>query len=409
MSVVPKTMVTLFGKRIPALVLLYVGILVGIVVSIVFPWIFISVVFVPELAELSAEGSMSITAYVWGTVIVAWSYVVHELGGASKPPESGVLHLYANSFIAFFSILLIALAIYAILILVELEKIKTRFLSSVRSRFVMETVAVSLMMILSILFAHLHNAILLSPENVRIVAEKMSLYESGKGVANIYAHTRTSWCFSWGTGFIVFLVTTIFAMIIYFDRYFLKGTLNLSMYWRVRGHMLLVAYYLLALPLVEAIVSRGVNMYHTWTGLFYVVYLEEGVYLSFASSSFVIMFIIMALMIVLFLLGTMVFPSRYVMKAEPFITLALSDEEIIRRHKILPIAIQWRKSIDLLISILSFFALAFFYVGIVRELGYLSVIIYYIEHMGMLWTTPAAYILTCCVILQALLILKPTK
>lgn len=409
MSVVPKAMITLFGKRIPVLVLFYVGIIIGIVISMVLPWVLVSVVFVPELAELSVEGSMSIIGYIWGGFVITWNYVVHELGGVSGAPETGTIYMFTNLFVGFFSILLVILAVYVVLILVELDKIKIGFLKSEGGRFIIETLVVSLMMILSILFAHLHNVALLVPENVGVVAEKMNLYESGKDIANIYAHTRASWCLGWGLGFIIFVLTTIFAMILYFDKYLFKGALNLSVYWRVRGHLLIIAYYLLAFPLVEAIISGGTNTYYVWTGIFYTVYLEDGIYFSFVSPSFVIMLIIMTLIIVLFILGVTVFPSRYVMKAEPFITLALPDEEIVRRHKILPIAMQWRKSIDLLMSILSFFVIAFLYIGMVRELGHLSVIIYYIEHVGMLWTTPAAYIVTCSIIAQALLILKPTK
>ena len=297
--------------------------------------------------------------------------------------------------------------LYVILILTELGKIKTPFLTKTTTQFYIETLAVVLLMVTAIIFVYLHNIITTGISEVgNLGALKADIFQDGRQLRDIYTHTSVSWSLSWGPGYIIFVLSTLYALAIYIDRHLFSTILNLSTYWRLRGHFVILSYYLMGFPIAEAVVGQ---YYYTWTPLLTIIYTREGVGVEWANPSFTIMFIIIAIMAIVYILGVTVFPLKYVIKAEPFITLALPDEEILRRHRILPITLQWKRNIDILLSILSFLAIAIFYVGLVRGLGRLLIIIYVIEKTGILWTTPTALILTVCIIAQVVLILKPTK
>jgi len=307
---------------------------------------------------------------------------------------------------------LVILAIYVIIFLIELEKI--RFVPSIMGEpsFLIETVAVVLMLVVAVLFTYVHNimTVVIQSDGGRLenvlVSYKYTFFSDGQALESQHAHTSDKWSMIWGPGYILFTLATIFAFLLYLDRYLLRGALDLSNYWRFRGHIAILTYLLLAFPISEAIIS---DSFHTWSPLIHITYFGQGFYIEKTVNGFMIMTIFVTLQFVVFLLGVMVLPSRHVMKAQPFITLALPDEEILRRHKMLPVVTRWKKIVDWLLSILAFLALAFFYIGLLRELGSLAIFIYYKGRIGLFWTTPTAYILTLAMMIQSAIILKPTK
>ena len=87
----------------------------------------------------------------------------------------------------------------------------------------------------------------------------------------------------------------------------------------------------------------------------------------------------------------------------------LPDEEILRRHKALPVTLVWKKALDWALSLIAALVLVLLFIGLVKIFGQVIIIAFYREYSGSLWTTPPAYVLTVCIIIQFLLVLKPTK
>jgi len=425
-------MVVIFGKRIPLSALLYLFIVGLLVISMLLPWVYFEVSFPPPRVKLlAAEGRIRVVGYITGYVYILHEYIAYGAGGEITG-VSEIARGIVYWMIVYFILVMVATALYFYIFLLETEKVKIgpEFLQ--RHRFLLETVALGILLAVAVSFIHVHNV--LAMELITgglIVDEKGAVLSSGYSISQRFSYTTTEWRLSWAPGFVLFFIVTIIAYIYYVDKYFLKGILNLAPYWRVRGLLTMISVIMLAFPLAECAQVGGCKVatpigetelrrgYHTFTSLFHIAYYTTGaggstsweskVIVSLSNMVFVVLTILIIFMFVIFLLGAVAWPCRYVIKAEPFITLALPDEEILRRHKALPSILAWKKALDIALSVIAGLTLVLLFIGFVKFLGQIYITVAFMEHLGILWTTPAAYILALCLFAQTLLILKPTK
>jgi len=407
MGAVPKKMVTIFGRRVPASALVYLFIIILLSTSLLLPWVYLRIDFPePTIKLLAVDGTITLIGYVFGVVKMVEDYTVYEAGGEVKVVDA-VLYGFSKAMLVFFVLMILAIAIYVYIFFLELGKFEIGPSFLRKMRFELETIAVVVLTFVCLVFVYYHNTLAVDLLGMTYFSsEKTDFLANGLNFVQQYSHTSIAIHLTWAPGYILMYLTTILALVVYIDRYYLSGVLNLSNYWRLRGHLLFIMFFALGFPLAEASLSGSFNV---WTSLFSITYYGNVVIVSPASMSFLVAFITIVLMFLVFIFGTTLWPSKHVVKAEPFITLALPDEEILRRHKALPVALAWKRMFDWVLSIMAFFAIAFLYVGIVKELGSFYIVVWYREHMGLLWTTPSAYIVVICLLIQALIALKPTK
>jgi len=428
---VPKKTIVIFGKRIPVSSIPYLIVFILVVVSIFLPWISYTVTFPePSIQLLAAEGKIEVKGYLTGEVEMSYDYTIYGAKGEVSV-NKGVIHGYAPGLLMFLALVVATAAIYLYLFLLETEKftIGPRFLRE--NRALLDTLAVTLIMVTAVLFVHVHNILVVSLIESGMIADlRSSILVEGMGLSERFYHTTTSWNLTWGLGYTIFFIASILAYVNYIDKYLLKGSLNLSSYWRVRGHLIFLSFLMFAYPLAEtglvrsfkAITEVGevelIKGVHAFTGLFHISYQytevatsewQNRVLVEMAPGVFIALFVLIVLSLVIFMAGVTIWPSRYVMKAEPFITLALPDEEILKRHKALPIALMWRRALDWVLSLIALLMLVIIFLALVKFLGHVAIVAEHREHSGTLWTTLPATILVVCVMTQLVLALKPTK
>ncbi len=424
-SAVPKRMVTIYKWRVPAMFLVYMFIVILLVISAILPWVHCSVTLTKLVDILSAEGSICLNVYLWGHYELSGSITAYTKEGVevSIPfhNASGVI----SAMYPVFASVIILIVLNLILALSELGKFKFLERITDRIRFIIETACWVIALMTSLYFAYFHNTFGIMDSNIG--STKASLYSNAYQVTVEYTHTDIGYSFSWGPGYVIFFICTVLITLMYIDKYIFTDMLELSSMWRFRGHLNVFALFMLAYPFAEAVVG---DSYHMWSSLYHLVVFDYGCIAELNPSVFIKMVVLIYINMILFTLGTTILPSRHVMKSTPFITLALPDEEILRRHKMLPSVTRWKRVIDFSISIIAFIALVLWYLGLVRGLGGVSISISQYggvvpeailtespwiakwsipPAVGELWSTPPAYILTITIMIQALIILKPTR
>jgi len=418
-------MVTILRWRVPAMFLVYTFIVALLVVSIILPWVHSSVTLSKLVDILSAEGSLSFTIYLWGHYDLSGSITAYTgEGTAVSIPFPSIAGTVSAMYLVL-ACVIVVLVINLLLALTELGKFS--FLERITGglRFILETASIFISLLVSIYFAFFHNTFRVADSNVG--ALKSYLLTVALDVSSTFTHTSISYSFSWGPGYLMFFLSTIIMLLIYIDRYVFTEMLELSSMWKFRGHLCLFALFMSAFPITEAVIGES---FHMWSGLHHIVVFEYGYIAESNPSVFIKMVVLIYLDVIIFMLGTTILPSRHIMKSTPFITLTLPDEEILRRHKMLPKVTRWKRIVDLSISIIAFLSLAYLYIGLIRGLGGLTLAItkYGGEipesiiqeapwitawsipaSAGVSWTTPPAYILTIVLLIQALIVLKPTR
>ncbi len=432
MSVVPKRMVTIFGKRVPLNTVIYFMVAFLMIVSLLLPWISYTIIFPPATVKiLAVEGEIRARGYLTGTVEVVSDYTIYDANGEASIVHNTIVG-YAPGMIVFLVLLIIIISLYLYLGLLEMGKIRIGPRIIREEPFLIETIALILSLVVCLVFVHFRNILGLRLFQNRILSDlEDSMLASGIDISQRYYHASVDWSMQWGPGYMMFFFITIFLFVWYIDKYLFGKVLNLSSYWKARGHLVFISLLMLAFPLVESSFISGFRTatltgelaflrgVHEFTALFHISYYVgyeaqitgwwNRTMVEFSPGVFLLVSGLVVLLFIVFILGVTIWPSRHVVKAEPSITLALPDEEILKRHKALPTALVWKKALDWSLSLIAMLVLVILFIGLVKVFGHVIIVALYREYSGSLWTTPAAYVLVSCILVQFLLVLKPTK
>ena len=72
-----------------------------------------------------------------------------------------------------------------------------------------------------------------------------SMLASGIDISQRYYHASVDWSMQWGPGYMMFFFITIFLFVWYIDKYLFGKVLNLSSYWKARGHLVFISLLIL--------------------------------------------------------------------------------------------------------------------------------------------------------------------
>ncbi len=400
-SVVPKRMVTIFGRRVSLWALLYAGILILLILSLALPWISLVLSLKPTATVGCAEGYVRVNIFLWGIERVESAITGTDSTGRKALLESSVESYRHYQILPFLGLVLVIMFCFAIMLLSELEILGI----SERILRLVDLLAVILMMLTAVVFVY-YQDVLYSAYNGRVFADRVALFRKYMEIREDYSHTAACFYMRWGIGFLIFLAAFFLYVIIFVDKHVFKGKYDLSNYWRVRAHMALLMLLSSFFPIAEAI--DGPTFYR-WSLLFTITYRGSSPTISIASLSFIALEIFIILDLIVVILAMAVLPSKHVMKATPFISLALPEEEIIRRHRMLPIVMRYKNLVDYTMSLMMFVCFYIIYVVFVKNLGALAVEITYKLSTGILWTTTTAWLMFILIVFQAFLVFKPVR
>jgi len=429
MSIAPRRMVRIWKWRVPAMSLFYIFIVVLIGLSLVLPWTHISAVFNPTHPTGSCEGYISYDAYIWGSERL--SVDLYGVDAEGTPSLDFDLILSAMTFGELIYLIgcVVALLLYLAAFLTEMNIIRL----ARKYETIFEIVAVSLMLIILIGFGLGSEMLLIGlPSQINIGPYtltastigglKSALYGLFRTILGDYPRTGANFSSYWGGGYFIFFIAFIIALLSLVDRKIAKEKLDLSRYWRLRLHLGILALLTVFFPIAEHVEYRAgaaSGVFFKWllfgafrytdSGITTVsTYATEASVINFPSLESLIFAVSLILMLIVIFLTVGVLPSKHLTKENPFITLALPEDEIMRRHKMLPKITMWLKLMDWLVMIISIVAIYFGFRLYVWQLGVVSV---YLAKggIGLLWTTAVSYIAVTAIVIQMLVTLVPIK
>ncbi|MCR8432791.1 MAG: hypothetical protein NDP24_00885 [Crenarchaeota archaeon] len=414
-AVKPKRMVKILGREISLLAIYRIAIVLMLSASLVLPWTQMTVSFVPPSLKSNAiEGYLQFRVYPIGIIHNETHVDLYDITGLNKNPVYLLDVLFAG-FITIFGLFAIALVIINILLLlVEFKPIK-HVLAMYRRMELFNT-----LLGLALLVAYVYANNLLPVGETNVCAFKVDLWRQAKSLMSTYKCASYNYNIDWGVGLILLFICVISNLIMWVDKYVFVEKYNLSNWWRFRGHMTLLSLICAALPIAESIVPSGFlgvfkMRYYIWSPLSVIVVnvsdIPHIVSMLPPMGILLMILILAAWSYVVFTLGAKSLPSKYLMLATPFISLTLPDDELARRHKMLPIVTEWHRLMGLKLSILAFIIIALMYLFLVHGFGFAveSIAIEIEEAGGIFSTTFSAKLLAILIIAQALSLFRPTR
>lgn len=429
----PKKYITIYRWRVPVVTLGRAIFILLLIVAVLLPWTQARAILgETPLKQSAAMGSIDYYIYPLGFLVNITNIVTYDFAG--NPTEHFHYDVSFSPTIMAFGLLVVILIVLNLLLLLYESDFRASFVKALQSKisvqlyFVLETIIAILAMALVFVYSYAIN--ILSVDGLSIYQIKIDFLESVYHFKSTYYHTKDPvFIYQWGAGFILFFLVASALFVYWLDKYYFVEKLDLSISWRLRGHMIILSIIYMLLPNTEAIIG---STYHVWSLVFHEVITEESIVIEANPAIMIWALILLIAEGAIFILGAKYLPSRYLMKATPFITLALPDDELTRRHKMLPTVTRWYRLIDWGISLIAFVILGLFYVIFVRGFGTLaldilkeggavvyrkgaqwslvwSYTIYEGGINGVLWTVTPAHLLVLFVVIQALMILRPTR
>lgn len=408
----PKRMIKIFRWRVSLMAIYRALIMLMLLISLLLPWAQMKVSFIRTSTINAVEGYIQLQVYPIGMVRNESVLDKYDLAG-NKVSEYLLDEYFSISII--YGLCVIILILLNLLFLIS-EFRPIQFVLGNYRRIEL----ISTLLGLALLVVSIYTINIVPVDKTNVGALKASLWKGAKDLINIYRNTKDVYNIDWGLGLVLFFVCVLSNLIVWFDRYILLEKYNLSSWWRLRGHLALLGAVFAILPMAESIVPPGVfgsfkTRYYVWSSLFL-----TSITLGGTSPKTLILPSIGALFMVLilavwsltsFIISAKSLPARYLMSATPFISLTLPDEELARRHKMLPVVSEWHRVIGLKLSVLAFVMVALIYMFLVHGFGFGqgSIVIKIEGEGGIFRTTFSAGLLLIVILVQFFLMFKPTR
>jgi len=429
MSIAPRRMVRIWKWRIPAMGLFYLFLVALIGLSLVLPWTHITAVFNPTHPTGSCEGYIIYDAYIWGSERLSVNLYGVDAEGRPSLDSNLVLSSMTLGELIYFVGCVAVLLLYLAAFLTEMNIIRLER----KYEMIFEAIATSLMLIILISFGLGSETLLVGlPSQINIGPYTLTastigglrsaIYGLSKAIMGDYPRTDVNFSLYWGPGYFIFFIAFIIAFLSLVDRKIVKEKLDLSWYWRLRLHLAILALLAMFFPVAEHVEYRAgaaSGAFFKWLLLGAIKYTDSGItiisryateasVINYPSLESLIFAVSLILTLVIIFLTVAILPSKHLTKETPFITLTLPEDEIIRRHKMLPKITMWLKLMDWLVMIISIVAIYFGFRFYVWQLGLISI---YLAKggIGFLWTTAISYIVVTAIVIQFLITLVPVK
>lgn len=414
----PKRTIKIFVWKISVSAIYRTIIILLLFVSLVLPWTQMTVSFIPpELKSNAIEGYLQLRVYSIGIIHDETSLKIYDPAGKNATLIYSLSTLSGELF-AIFGIFVVVLIILNTLLLISEFKPMQLIL---RKYKLIELISVVLGLSLIVAYVYVANVLPVGDGNVGVL--KINLWNEANDLMAEHRVLRYSFYVGWGFGLVLFFICATCNLIVWVDRHIFIERYNLSNWWRFRGHMILISTLCAILPIAESITPplKSIGLeggYYVWSSLFIVAMIidMEGIRLVQTSLlpplGVLIAILILAIWTFLsFIISARSLPARYLMSATPYISLTLPDDELARRHKMLPVVSEWYRVVSLKLSLLAFVIAVLIYMFLVHGLGFGqgSIAIEIEGGKGLFRTTLSAWVLVILVLLQALLVFRPTK
>jgi|GEM_PF-6137808 len=418
----PKRMITILRWRVSVSAIYRIIITILLILSLLFPWTQMVIRFKPSvLKKNTLEGSLQLQVYPTGTVLNTTDVIEYDIFGEAEKIFSQNIY-FAWTIAVFGALVALLVALNIILLFPELESLPSPIKRLVdrfypRKYKQLELLSALLCLIIAIVYAYISNFLVIGETNIG--AAKANLLREANTLIGGRA-ISFSYSLGWGLGLVLFLIAAVGNLAWWIDRYIFRDKFDLSVFWRIRGHMVLIVLICTILPIAEGVVPMGVlgnskRSYYVWSTLLIVAInasdVPPKISIMMPSALLMAMLVFAIWSAITFLMSAKSLLSRHLMKATPFISLTLPDDELARRHKILPLVSEWYRTISLKLSILAFLMIAMVYLFLVHGLGFAegSIFIKIKEAGGIFSTSFSARLLMFVLVFQALLMFKPTR
>ena len=419
MQAVPRRMVTIWKWRVPITGLFYLFMIVLVGISLVLPWSRTSAVFQQTHPVYSSKGHITIDIFLWGAEII--SVYLYGIDIDGNPTEFRTV--FATAVPWYITIFLLmgctVLGLYIYLLLGELGIINIEE----KRKVLLEVVSLFLMLGTLVGFEFGIENMSSAFSSYTVGVDRYAIFGFIQDIRKFYYYTAVSFSLGWAPGYAVFFAAFFVALVAFLDRRIAREKLDLSWYWRLRFHLSALALLALFFPIADHIEYRGLagGGFYKWGLLFGAIrygiggaslvntyFTEKGI-LALPSIEAIMLSILLATIMVIVIMTVRFLPSRHLTKATPFITLALPEDEIMRRHKMLPIVSRWLRVMDWLIALVSIVAIYVAFRLYVWQLGVVDVTVVVREKIGVFWTTIVSYIAIISLVIQFLMTLIPIR